>query len=165
MKKMMCTTALLLTLGVGVSASAVAGNDFPFKKQIKARQSFMQVYAYNLGLLGDMAKGKSPYDSKIAQAAANNLKAANNMQNSTMWPKGSDANSDGLNKKLTRAKPDIWTNYPKVKEKGKALKEALTRMAAVAGNGLGAVKENMGAVGKGCKGCHKSFRIPKDKKK
>lgn len=162
---MMCKTALLLALGIGVSTISVAGDDFPYKKQIKARQSFMQVYAYNLGLLGDMAKGKAPYNAKIANAAANNLVAANNMDNSTMWPKGSDAKSDGLSKKLTRAKPDIWTDYPKVKEKGKALKNALTKMAAVAGNGLGAVKENMGAVGKGCKGCHKSFRIPKDKKK
>lgn len=162
MKTTIFKAALLISLGIGISASAWADKDHPYKKEIKARQSFMQVYAYNLGLLGNMAKEKAPYDAKIAAAAANNLLAAINMDNSTMWPKGSDAESSGLNKDITRAKPDIWTTYPKVKEKSKALNEALTKMAAVAGNGLGEVKANMGDVGKGCKGCHKAFRIPKD---
>lgn len=165
MLKKIGKSGLLMSISLAVSATAIAGEGFPYEKEIKARQAFMQVYAYNLGLLGAMAKEKSPYDAKIAMAAANNLLAASKMDNSTMWPKGSDAESEGLNKKLTRAKPDIWTTYPKVKEKGEALQKALSEMAAVAGNGLAAVKANMGAVGKGCKGCHKPFRIPKDKKK
>jgi len=162
MKAINYKTALLISLSIGISAPAWADSDHPYKKEIKARQSFMQVYAYNLGLLGNMAKGKAPYDAKIAAAAASNLLAASNMDNSTMWPKGSDADSSGLNKDITRAKPDIWTTYPKVKEKSKDLKDALTKMAAAAGNGLDAVKANMGDVGEGCKGCHKAFRIPKD---
>jgi cytochrome c556 len=162
MKAKIFRTTLLLSLGIGMTASAWADSDYPYKKEIEARQSFMQVYAYNLGLLGNMAKEKTPYDAKIATAAASNLVAAINMDNSTMWPKGSDADSSGLNKDLTRAKPDIWTTYPKVKEKSKDLKDALTKMAAVAGDGLGAVKANMKDVGSGCKGCHEAFRIPKD---
>lgn len=163
MKKEICKTACALTFGLILATTAVAKDDFPFQKQIEARQSFMQVYAYNLGLLGAMAKEEEPYDAKIASAAANNLLAASKMDNSTMWPKGSDADSKGLNKNLTRAKPDIWEDFPKVGEKHKALSDALTKMAAVAGNGLGEVKANMGDVGDGCKGCHKPFRIPKDK--
>ena len=161
MKTIILQSAMVIALTAGASSLAFAGDNMPFKKEIKARQSFMQVYAYNLGLLGAMAKEKAPYDAKIASAAANNLLAAANMDNGTMWPKGSDAEAKGLDGK-TRAKPDIWTTYPKVKEKSKHLKEALTLMAAEAGNGLAAVKTNMGAVGKGCKGCHKAFRVPKD---
>ena len=115
-----------------------------------------------LGLLGDMAKGKSDYDAKIASAAANNLVAMANMDNSTMWPAGSGVDANGLKEK-TRAKPEIWSTYPKIGEKSKDLKDALTEMAADAGNGLDAVKANMNAVGKGCKGCHEDFRAEKPK--
>ncbi len=159
MKNLFSRTALILSL-CAVSSVAVA-EDFPFKKQIVARQAFMQVYAYNLGLLGAMAKGEADYDAKIATGAAGNLLAAAKMDNSTMWPKGSDAEAPGLDGK-TRAKTETWSTYPKVTEKHQDLTDALIEMAAVAGNGLDAVKSNMGAVGKGCKGCHKSFRVPKD---
>jgi len=159
MKKLLGKSAIVLAL-CATSSLAVA-DDFPFKKQITARQAFMQVYAYNLGLLGAMAKGEADYDAKIAASAAANLLAAANMDNSTMWPEGSDADAPGLDGK-TRSKPDIWSTYPKVTEKHQDLTDALTKMAAVAGNGLDAVKANMGDVGKGCKGCHKPFRVPKD---
>ena len=43
------------------------------------------------------------------------------------------------------------------------MREAATKMAAVAGDGLDAVKANMGALGEGCKGCHKPFQAPKKK--
>ena len=141
---------------------AVAADDFPFKKQIQARQSFMKVYAFNLGLLGAMAKGEADYDAKLASAAANNLLAAAKMENSAMWPAGSDAGAEGLKDK-TRAKPKIWSSFPEVGEKHQALTDALTAMTAEAGNGLDAVRANMGAVGDGCKGCHEPFRVPKDK--
>lgn len=154
------SSALLVSSALLMVSSSFA-EDTPFKKEIKARQSFMQIYAYNLGLLGAMAKGQSDYNAQIASGAANNLLAAAQMDNSTMWPKGSDAGVEGLDGK-TRAKVDIWTTYPKIGEKGKALMDALTVMAADAGNGLDAVKANMGKVGKGCKGCHEDFRVPKN---
>lgn len=163
MKLIKLKSTLLIAVALFISTSGIAKEDHAFKKQIKGRQAVMQVYSYNLGLLGGMAKGKSPYDAKIASAAANNLLATASMDNSTMWPAGSGADADGLKGK-TRAKPEIWSTYPKVGEKGKNLKDALVKMAAEAGNGLDAVKANMGAVGKGCKGCHEDFRTEKKKK-
>ena len=109
-----------------------------------------------------MAKGKSAYDAKIASAAANNLLATASMDNSTMWPEGSAVDAKGLEGK-TRAKPEIWSTYPKIGEKSSDLKDALTKMAADAGNGLDAVKANMKSVGDGCKGCHEDFRVEKKK--
>lgn len=152
-----------LTLALSLSACAVglAADDYPHKKEIEARKAVMRIYAFNLGLLGAMAKGEAEYDAKLATAAANNLLATATMDNSAMWPAGSDADADGLTGK-TRAKPDIWSTYPEASEKHQALTEALTAMAAEAGSGLDAVKTNMGAVGKGCKGCHEPFRVPKD---
>jgi cytochrome c556 len=153
-------TALGIVLALGAVPQA-ASADAHFEKAVKARQAFMRVYAFNIGLLGAMAKGDIPYDAKLADAAANNLLAASNMKNAAMWPKGSDADS-GLGVE-TRAKPEIWDNFPKVREKHQNLTDALTKMAAVAGNGLDSVRANMKAVGGGCKGCHEDFRVPKDK--
>ena len=159
MRKTLAIVGTALALALSAQQSFAAGE---FDKPIKARKSLMQVYAFNLGLLGAMAKGEAPYDAKLAQAAADNLLAVANMKNSAMWPKGSDANAPGMKDK-TRAKPEAWTEYPKVQEKSKALKDALTTMAAEAGDGLAAVKANMAAVGKGCKGCHELARVPKKK--
>lgn len=155
MKGAFASIGLALTLTV----AAQPGFAGEFDKQLKARQSLMQVYSFNIGILGAMAKGKMPYDADIAQAAANNLHAAVSMKNPTMWPKGSG--NDALGDE-TRAKPDIWSTYPKIAEKGKAMTEVAAKMASVAGNGLDAVKANMESLGDGCKGCHKPFRAPKN---
>lgn len=121
----------------------------------------MQVYAFNMGQLANMVKGKAPYEAKAASNAANNLLAAASMKNGAMWPKGSDASAPGHAGK-TRAKVEIWTTYPKVAEAGKALAAAATKLSASAGKGLDAMKAEFGGVGKACKGCHKPFRAPKN---
>ena len=156
MKNALASAGMVLALGVAAQSGFAA--DEPFAKEIKARKAVMQVYAFNLGTIGAMAKGKIPYDAKVAQNAADNLKAAVNMKNGAMWPKGSDVGALG---KRTRAKPEAWTKYPMVAEKSKALKEAAAKMAAAASNGLDAVKANMKAIGQSCGGCHKIARGPK----
>ena len=156
----------IAAVGVAFALGIVAQTGFataaePFAKEIKARKAVMQVYSFNLGTLGKMAKGKLPYNAKVAQQLADNLNAAVNMKNGAMWPKGSNADALG---KRTRAKPEAWTMYPKVAAQGKALKKAAAKMAAAAGNGVGAIKANMKAIGQSCKGCHKIARGPKPKR-
>lgn len=143
---------MILSSALLITTSAIA-EEYAFKKQLKARQSFMQVYAYNLGLLGAMAKGGAEYDAEIANSAAK-------MENSPMLSAGSGADDDGLADK-TRAKAEIWSSFPEVGEKHKNLTTALTNMAEQAGIRLDAVKANMGTVGDGCKGCHENIRVPK----
>lgn len=147
----------------GIASVMLAGgalsddHEGPFAKEIKARQAVFQVYGYNVGLLSGMAKGKIDYDAQTAIDAAWNLNAASMMKNGTMWPQGSDNSQvEG-----TRALPEIWSTYPEIVEKGKALTEASTALVAVAGNGLEALQGAMGDVGKACKGCHDNFRAKK----
>jgi len=160
MKTFLLATFATVALGV-TTPITFAQDEVPFQNQIEARQSFMNIYRFNIGILGAMAKGELPYDAEQASAAANNLLAASKMSNGAMWPAGSDMNSEGL-AGVTWAKPDIWTNFPEVGEKSNALTEALESMAAEVGDGLGALRSNMGAVGDGCKGCHEPFRAPED---
>ena len=156
MKKTLLLTASLLF--TATSLSSVSAGDFD--KQIKARQAYMQLYAYNLGVLGAMAKGEMDYNADVAKASAGNVLAIANMNNGSMWPKGSDVATAG-NEDLTRAKAVIWSSFPEVGEKHQALTAAATKMAAEAGNGLDAIRANIGAIGEACGACHKPFRAPK----
>ncbi len=149
-------TAVVLASGLTVAFAA----DGPFTKEIKARQGLMQVAGFNLGVLAAMAKGKRDYDAKIAAGAARNVHMAAMMDDSLLWPKGSDLTNKELTIK-TAAKTEAWTTYPEVVDKHKAWTEAAAKLADVAGNGLDALKPAVGAVGKSCKGCHDDFRQKK----
>lgn len=132
--------------------------DGHLEKAIDARNAQMTLYSWNLGMLGGMAKGSVEYDAAKASAAASNLAALAAMSPQGMWPEGSD--SFAMEGK-TRAMPEIWTTYPAISEKGAALKDAAAKLAAVAGDGLDALKGGIGDVGKACGDCHKQFRVPK----
>ena len=155
MKRALANIGLALALAVATQTGLAA----EFDREVKARKALMQVQAFNLGILGAMAKGDMPYDADIARAAAANLHAALSMKNPTMWPKGSGNDALG---RTTRAKPEIWSTYPEVSEKSEAAVVAAARMANVAGNGVEAIQANMKAIGEACKGCHEPFRAPKN---
>ena len=151
--KIMLGTAILV-LG---TASITALADGHLENAIKARKAVMQLRAYSLGQLGAMAKGEVEYDAAAATAAANNLLALANLDQSTMWPQGTDnASMPGK----TRALPEIWSTYPAVVEKAKAMVTAAEAMAAAAGTDLASLQGAMGDVGKACGGCHKPFQAP-----
>ncbi len=154
----LATVGIALALGAAAQGGSADAAE-PFDKEIKARKAVMQVQAFNIGILGAMAKGEMPYDATKAQDAADNLNAAVNMRNGAMWPEGSDLGALG---DRTRAKPEAWTKYPMVAEQSKLLKAAAATMAAEASNGLDAVKANLKAIGESCGGCHEIARGPKN---
>ena len=152
-----CAAAMMATAGMSGAASA----DEALEKAVKARQSVMQIYAFYLGKLGAMAKGEAEYDAEMASTFATNLHTVATMNNGAMWPQGSGVDNPDLADK-TAAKPEIWSTYPEVAEKSKALGAALESMVAVAGDGQEALGGAMGPVGQACGGCHKPFRVKKD---
>ncbi len=161
MKKLKFVLPTLVATAVLSSGISVAADTDKIDKIIEARQAFMKVYAFNLGLVGDMAKGKTEYDAEVAANAAQNLLALAKMKNGPMWPKGTSQEDPGLAEK-TRALPETWTTYPKSSEKHAELTEALETFVNVAGQDLASLRGGMKAVGDGCKGCHESFRAEKD---
>lgn len=154
MKKIPAVAAGLLS--VAVIGSAIA--DESENPAVKARTSIMQLYAFNLGTLGGMAKGEMEYDAEAATRAANNLVVLTQIDQSAMWPAGSDNASDPS----TRALPAIWKNFPDVSAKGQAMAEAAVAMQAAAGQNVDALKAAMGDLGGSCSACHKAYRAPKD---
>ncbi len=155
MKKFL--TGALFIIGLSLVSGPASAQSA--ENAIKARQAQMQLYSFYLGIIAAMVKGEVEYDAKAAQAAADGLNAAVNLDASAMWPQGSDNTNADLKVK-TRAKPEIWSTYPAVVEKSNALKEGTAKLASVASDGLDALKGAIGAAGAGCKGCHETFRAP-----
>lgn len=125
------------------------------EKAIKARQSLMQLYAWNLGLLGAMAKGDVEYNADAAEMAAKNLSALAAMNEARLWPQGTDSTAMAGK---TRAKADAWADGLTIMEKHQALLDAAAAMNDAAGMGVEAVQENIKMVGGACGGCHKAYR-------
>jgi len=146
----------LLLLGAALCAPVSAAKD-PNEGLIKARKADMQMRSFNAGPLFAMARGKMPYDAELAQTSANNLKTLYTVKMGRAWKQGTDNGKY----ESTRALPEIWTTWPKVGDAGKAYSKAVSELAAVAGNGLDALKPAVGNLGKSCKGCHDDFRAEK----
>ena len=157
--KRIATTALMAA-GLAFSTHAVLadGHGAALEKAIKARKALMQVYAFNLGGLGAMAKGEAKYDAKLAASLASSLSHAAQASTGAMWPQGSDSTAmPGKTRALLKA----WETYPESKHKQDALLSAAADLVKVAGNGVEGLGAAVGAVGKACGGCHKPFRAPK----
>lgn len=143
----------LATAGLAIAATAVFAAS-PFDGAVKARQSHMQLYGHNLGILGGMAQGKIDYDADSASAAADNLVALALLSQSSYWPQGSDA--DAIEN--TRALPVIWTDFPGVMSNIGDLQAATVAMQEAAGGGVESLQAAMGPLGGACGACHKAYR-------
>ncbi|OZB14772.1 MAG: hypothetical protein B7X55_10720 [Rhodobacterales bacterium 34-62-10] len=152
-------TVVGTVLGLAILAGAASGQDAAQKAladATKARQAQMQLYAFNLGLLGGMAKGEVPYDAAAATAAAGNLSSLAQLDQSRLWPEGSDEMGvDG-----SKALAAVWENLPDVMAKGADLVTAAAAMEVAAGTDLASLQASMGALGGACGACHKAYRVP-----
>ena len=137
------------------SLNAFAADDDPNLHLIKARQGEMQVRSFSAGPLFAMAKGEMPYDAELATKLANNLKTLLTLELGAAW--APDTGNDKYAGK-TAALPEVWSTYPKVAEAGKEYGAAVNALAEVAGDGLEQLREKIGDLGDGCKGCHDDFR-------
>lgn len=139
-----------------VLASPALAQDVP--AAVKARKGLMQMNGINAGVLFAMAQGKRDYDAEAAEAAAGNIVLLASINQSLLWPEGTDAEAlPGQ----TRALPAIWTNYPDIEGKAKAWLEAAQAVEAAAGNGLEALQAAVGPLGGTCKDCHDDYRAPR----
>ena len=147
--------ALLAAAGA-VAATAVwaGGHSSPEAQAVNARKAHMQLYAFNLGILGGMARGNAEYDAEAASAAAANMAALTSMAQAAYWPMGTDNESmEG-----TKALPNLWTDFAGAAKIGGDLAAASAALAETAGDGLEALQAGMGPVGGACGACHRTYR-------
>ena len=151
--------ALTVTVGAAlISAGAVAVAQEARHPAVAARTSIMQLYQNSLMTLGAMAKGDVDYDAEAASKAAGNLGLLVQLDQSTMWPQGTDTGSI----ENTRALPALWESFPDVMQKAQALSEAVATMQEAAGTDLASLQAAMGGIGGACSECHKSYRAPRN---
>jgi cytochrome c556 len=148
MKSKIVAVSLSLTLGaVTLEAVAQAKPD----ALVKQRKAAMTLIAKYWGPMGGMAQGKAPYDAKIVQRNSGYLETLAKMP----WD-GFDASTKG---EKSAALPAVWEKAGEFKQAQERLENETAKLAQVAKSGdEGAVKAQMGAVGKACGGCHENFR-------
>ena len=125
----------LLSAVLGMVATVAIGAnhvDPAVSAAIKARQSHMQLFAFNLGTLGGMAQGKIDYNAEAAQIAADNLAALASVDFHPYFVVGS-SNADVSG---TRALPAMWEDPEGVLAALAQLQAATAGMADSAGGGL-----------------------------
>jgi len=132
----------------------------PYDHAIEARQGLMDNLAFDLGILGGMAKGAMPYDATEAKSAADNLVTLSALNIGAYWPKGSDDEALKGDKLKTHALPAIWAKEGEFMGHYKALHEATLKMQIAAATGREGIQGAIGDVGKACGACHKAFRAP-----
>lgn len=149
----MLRIALVSATVAALALPALAQDRDPLAAAIEARQSHMQLYAHNLGILGGMARGNIDYDPEMAVTAAADLVAIASVSQQAYWPEGTDnAAFDD-----SRALPEIWEDTEGFEAAKAALLAAATALAETAGTGpegLAGLRE----VGGACGACHESFQ-------
>lgn len=141
----------------GVAAVAAAGLMLEATAQVKPeilvkqRQAAMTLQGKYFGPLGGMAQGKVPYNAEVVQRNAGFLEVLSKMP----W----DGFDPSTKDEKTRALPEVYTNQAKFKEAAERMQSEVAKLAQVSKSGdEGAVKAQIGAVGKACGNCHDNFR-------
>ena len=116
---------------------------------IKYRQSGLFVMSQHFSRLGAMANGRAPYDAAVAAANAEVVADMAKLP----WAAFGPGTEGG------KARPDVWKEDAKFKERQQKLVEETGKLlvAAKAGN-IDALKTQFGPTAASCKACHDTFR-------
>ena len=141
---------IVLTLVVVLGASAAAAHDGVMNPTVKARMDIMGEIKQSLGVIADMAKGKTAFDAATAETARQSLATAAAQVAPSFEARETDPKSEAL--------PEIWSNWADFTDKADALTTA-ARMMDV--STLPALQDGLISAGETCRACHKPYREKK----
>lgn len=137
-----------------VMGAAVAQGAFAQAKPevlVKQRQAAMTLLGKYFGPMAAMAQGKAPFNASVVQRNAGFVDNVSRMP----WD-GFDASTRSLD---TRALPAVFNDAAKFKQAANRMENEAAKLVAVSKSGdEGAVKAQIGALGKSCGACHNDFR-------
>ena len=143
--------AKALIIGAVLSAGAAFAEEERTDPNAIARGELMTTIGKNIGIIGDMAGGKTEFDAAAAEGAKAALVEATGKIEATFKDQGgADPASE--------AKPEIWANWDDFLKKATAASDAANALDVAS---LDTVKAGMGALGGACKDCHTTYRIMK----
>ena len=149
---------IAMTAIAAFGAFAVMAQDAedPFADAVETRHGLMLQMATDLGVLGGIAKGTTPYDAAIATKAAANLAAVASVLSMAQFPAGSETGKSADSYALA----DIWAKQDDFLAKIVDLNNAADAMKTAAGTDAAAVGAAMAQLGGACGACHKAYRQP-----
>ena len=149
MKSFACLAAATTLLALAAPASAQFAKA---EDAIHYRQGALTVMGAHFGRLGEMVKGKVPFDAKAAQDNATIVAEMSRLPWAAFGP-GTDKGGN------TKAKPDIWTEQVKFKTGSDKLMVETDKLVAASKTGnLDTLKTAFAATADTCKSCHDAFR-------
>lgn len=152
MRILFLTAALAAPLAFTAADAMADGHS---EKVVEARRAYFKLIGANMGPLGAMAKGTTEYSAETASLHAANLKALNGYNASPHFAAGT-SNEDMPGK--TRLLAKAFSDFDGMMAKYNDYTAAVDGLAAVAGDGLDALRPAVGTLGGTCKGCHDNYR-------
>ena len=142
--------ALVITFGLSVANAHKGATGI-----VKERMDFMKSMGKATKGIGDMFKGKDPYDEKAIVAHAKTI-SEKSTQLLDHFPEGSL-------KHPSEALPVIWESWSEFEQINKRLEAESAKFVETAKNGdKREIRAQFARMGKVCKACHEDFRKPKE---
>mgnify|MGYP006225625925 FL=1 len=141
---------VLLAAVIGLGAQSASAGDL--ERALEYRQGLMNVLGWNMKSMGDMMKGKKPYDAKAFARHAEDLARAASLDVLPGFPPESDEGE-------TDARADIWFDFDDFAQKLEDLRSASQNLSQIAAGGdKAAMGDALDKTGKACKSCHDSYK-------
>jgi cytochrome c556 len=148
MKRSGLVAVVVVALGMG--AGAAFAQQKP-EVQVKQRQAVMTLQGKYFGPMAGMAQGKVPFNADVVKRNSAFLDNLSRMAWDGFDPNTKDVKSATL--------PVAYTDQAKFKDAAARLENEAHKLWEVAQRGdEGAIKAQIGAVGKACGACHNDFR-------
>ncbi len=146
--KQLMLGSMLSTMAFGASANTVFEEP---SDAIEYRQAAFSMIRVQIGDMGDMLKGKVPFDAERFQKRANNAAALAKMP----W----EAFIAGSDKGDTAALATVWSDNQTFMKKALSFQQYADELAIAAKSGdQKVISKAFGPWAKACKDCHKSFK-------
>jgi cytochrome c556 len=150
----MRTTSLaaIVLASVGACAALPATAQFARPDEaIKYRQGAWTVLNVHFTRVGNMVRGRLPFDARVAQQDAEVVATLARLPAAAFGP-GTDTPGD-------KARPEIWTEPARFRELNERLVTETGRLQAAARTqDLDQIKAAYGAAANTCKECHDAYR-------
>ncbi|MGL4235079.1 c-type cytochrome [Tabrizicola sp.] len=143
--------AKALMLGAVLTAGVAYAEGERTDPNAIARSELMKANGKAIGVLADMAGGKTAFDAAAAEAAKATLIEDFGKIEAVFKEPGADDPA-------SESKPEIWTNWEDFLMKAKAGTDAATALDVAS---LETLQAGMGALGGTCGGCHEVYRVKK----
>ncbi|TDB05494.1 c-type cytochrome [Halomonas marinisediminis] len=143
---------LSATLALPIVAQAAEPED-----AIHYRQSALSVMGWQMGPMGAMAKGDMEYDEEAFATRANNLAAVAHLPWEGFMEGTLRGDGHGVETGALAKIGDDWAGF---EERQKTFEQEAATLAQMVkdGEAFSALRAQVGAVGKSCKGCHDDYR-------